>query len=274
MSERLRWGPIVERAAEIASGSLMTLRQCFYILVSEGLIPNADTSYKRLSALTAEARREFRFPSFIDGTREVIRYQTYDGLEDAIGETARSYRRERTEGQKVQVWIAGEKRTLASQLEEWFADLGCPIVVCAGYSSQTLCDDVANLILADGRPALLIYAGDFDPSGEDIARDFDERVGAFDDLVRVAVLPEQIEELALTPRPGKASDSRAAGFTARYGSLVQVEVEAVHPDTLQQLYQEAIDAVWDTSAFDDVLDREKTERDALHALLDEIGDDA
>ena len=64
MSGRLVWAPIVGRAAEIAGGTLMTLRQCFYILVSEGLIPNADSSYKSLSRLTAEARREGWFPSF------------------------------------------------------------------------------------------------------------------------------------------------------------------------------------------------------------------
>ena len=34
----------IERAAEIAGTSAMTLRQCFYILVSEGLIPNTDVS--------------------------------------------------------------------------------------------------------------------------------------------------------------------------------------------------------------------------------------
>ncbi len=266
---RLKWEPIIERAAEIAGGSLMTLRQCFYILVSEAAIPNADTSYKRLSSLSAEARREGWFPSFIDGTREVFRYQTWDGVEDAIEDTARSYRRDRTEGQELQVWIAGEKRTLARQLEEWFGALGCPIVICAGYSSQTLCDDVHAAIEHDGRPAALVYAGDFDPSGEDIARDFVARVGAFDSVVRVAVSAEQVSELGLPPMLGKESDSRAAAFVERHGELVQVEVEAVHPQTLRGLYQDAIDKVWDTSAFEDVLQVEELERAELLALLGE-----
>jgi hypothetical protein len=269
---RLRWEPIIERAAEVA-GRLMTLRQCFYILVSEGLIPNADSSYKNLSRLTAAARRDGWFPSFIDGTREIFRYRTYDGLEDAIGDTARTYRRDRTEGQAWQLWIAGEKRTLARQLQNWFGDIGSPIVVCAGYPSQTLCDDVRAGIESDGRPSMLVYAGDFDPSGEDIARDFVERVEAFDEVVRVAVMAEQIDELRLPPMPGKASDARAAAFVARNGQLVQVEVEAVHPDTLRRLYQGAIDAVWDESTYQDVVDREAEERRELLDLLDTLEND-
>jgi hypothetical protein len=270
---RLRWEPIIERAAEIAGDRLMTLRQCFYILVSEGAIPNVDSSYKSLSRLTAAARRDGWFPSFIDGTREIFRYRTWDGLEDAIGDTAATYRRDRTEGQGWQVWIAGEKRTLARQLEGWFGDLGCPIVVCAGYPSQTLCDDVRAAVEHDGRDSLLVYAGDFDPSGEDIARDFVERVEAFDDVVRVAVNADQVTALNLPPMPGKASDARAAAFVARHGELVQVEVEAVHPDTLRQLYQDAIDTVWDTTTYGEVVERERAERDGLHALLDRIEGD-
>lgn len=290
---RIRWEPVIERAAEVAAGALMTLRQCFYILVSEGAIPNTDTSYKRLSSLTAEGRREGSFPSFLDGTREIVRYRAYEGVEDAIGAAVRVYRRDRTEGQEAQVWIAGEKRTLAAQLERWFGDLGCPIVVCAGYSSQTLCDDVRAEIAADQaadkrdptydpdfpglswrqRPAVLIYAGDFDPSGEDIARDFIDRVGAFDEVVRVAVTSDQVAGLGLPPQPGKATDSRAAGFIARHGSLVQVEVEAVHPETLRQLYQDAVDRFWDVSAYDAVCVREESEREALRAVLERFEGD-
>jgi hypothetical protein len=264
---RISWAPIIERAAEIAGGTLMTLRQCFYILVSEGLIPNADSSYKRLSSLTAEARRAGSFPSFIDGTREIFVPMSFDGIEDALASMVEWYRRPRTEGQHWQVWIGGEKRTLARQLEEWFGDLGCPIVVCAGYPSQTLCDDVHGRVHEDGRDAALIYAGDFDPSGEDIARDFVERVDAFDRFIRIAVTPEQIGSLGLTPMPGKSSDARAAGFRARHGQLVQVEVEAIHPETLRALYADAVAEVWDTSTYEEVLAREAHERSELERLL-------
>jgi hypothetical protein len=227
-------------------------------------------SYKRLSSLTAESRREGWFPSFVDGTREVLQNWAWDGVADAIGYTARVYRRDRTDGQPWQLWVGGEKRTLVRQLQEWFGGLGCPIVVSAGYTSQTFCDDVRELVENDGRQAVLIYAGDFDPSGEDIVRDFVKRVRAFDEVERVAVTPGQINALGLPPLPGKATDARAAAFTARYGRLVQVEVEAIHPETLRALYQERIDAFWDVSAYNGALEREEAERGELERLLNEL----
>ena len=107
---RLRWEPVIERASEVAGDAPMTLRQCFYILVSEGLLPNSEYSYKRLSDLTAQARREGRFPAFLDGTREVFRYDTWDGIEHAVSDLSTTYRRDRTMGQPLQVWIAAEKQ--------------------------------------------------------------------------------------------------------------------------------------------------------------------
>ena len=245
----------------------MTLRQCFYILVSEGLIPNTTGSYKRLSELSAVGRRESTFPSFLDGTRDIIGWQTYDSPEEALDAAAQNYMRDRTEGQPYQLWIAGEKRTLRAQLVDWFAPLGSHIVLCAGYSSQTLCDDVQAVMEEDGRPSVLIYAGDLDPSGEDIARDFIERVDSFDVIERVAVLPEQIASLSLVPQPGKDTDSRAGDFIDRHGSLFQVEVEAIHPNTLRKLYQDAIDKYLDVSEYDRQVQRENDERESMREWI-------
>ena len=55
-----RWPEVVAHAAEIVNSydTTVTLRQLYYRLVSELLIPNVDSSYKTLSSRTAEARRE------------------------------------------------------------------------------------------------------------------------------------------------------------------------------------------------------------------------
>lgn len=77
----------------------------------------------------------------------------------------------------------------------------------------------------------------------------------------------QIGALGLIENPGKVTDSRAKGFVARHGKLVQVEVEAIPPALLRALYQDAIDAHWDESAYGAVLEREADERDRLRAAL-------
>ena len=79
---------------------------------------------------------------------------------------------------------------------------------------------------------MLIYAGDHDPSGEDIDRDFLERTDCFDEVVRVALTAEQVAAYGLPPQPGKATDSRAAGFVERHGRLVRVELDALDPNAL------------------------------------------
>ena len=84
---------------------------------------------------------------------------------------------------------------------------------------------------------------------------------------RVAVLPVQIESLGLPPMMGKRTDSRAASFTATHGRLVQVEVEAIPPNVLQRLYEEAFHRFWDMAAYEAVLEREEPMVTDLRALL-------
>ena len=84
----------------------------------------------------------------------------------------------------------------------------------------------------------------------------------------IAVRHEQIAELGLVVNPGKRTDSRAATFTARYGRLIQVEVEAIEPEALRGLYQATLDRYWDMSIREASLEREREERDRLVELAD------
>jgi hypothetical protein len=107
------------------------------------------------------------------------------------------------------------------------------------------------------------FAGDQHPSGEDIDRDFLLRTGCFAQVERVTLTAEQVDAYRLPPQPGKQTDSRVAGFVARHGRLVQVELDALAPDDLQALYQAAIDRYWDASAYAAALAREAQERERL-----------
>ena len=141
--------------------------------------------------------------------------------------------------------------------------MGVPVVALGGYSSQTFVDEVRDDASEQDRPAVLLYAGDFDPSGEDILRDFLTRSYCFDEVVRVALDWEQIVTYDLPPQMGKATDSRAAAFEARHGRLVQVELDALPPDVLRNLYLEAADPYWNEDMSKAVLAREAEEREQL-----------
>lgn len=257
----IRWQPVVARAAEIVGEyqTGVTLRQCFYRLVADGTLPNTNNAYKALSGRTAEARREGWFPDFVDNVREIHRYESFAGVEDARQWILDVYRRDRTEGQDVSVYLAVEKRGIVAQLTHWFGDLGVPVLSLGGYSSQAYVDIVKADVSASGRPAVLLYGGDFDPSGEDIDRDFVARTDCFAKVIRVALTAEQVVAYRLPPQPGKATDSRAAAFVARHGELVQVELDALPPDTLRQLYAAALAEFWDTSAYEAAVERENAD---------------
>jgi hypothetical protein len=265
---RLVWSEILAQAAAIVESydTGVTLRQCFYRLVAAELLPNTVSAYTTLSARTAEARRARAFPSLIDLTREITRFRSFDAPDAALQWLARIYRHDRTRGQDYSVYAAVEKRGIVQQLVSWFGELGIPIIALGGYASQTFADEIAADVEEQHRPAALIYAGDFDPSGEDIERDFIERTGCFDEVVHVALNAEQVEAFELPPLPGKATDTRAASFEARHGRLVQVELDALPPDVLRDLYSEAISQFFDMSTFEAELERERRCRARLTAL--------
>jgi hypothetical protein len=263
MSGRTRWAPIIHRAAEIVLSydTSVTLRQLFYRLVSEQAIPNTESAYKRLSAMTAKARRADEFPDLVDRGRTIHRYEYWPDIQTAVEDAKAYFRLDRTLGQDVSLYLGVEKAGMVIQLQSWFGALGIPVIALGGYSSQTYVDDVVDDTTADNRPAVLLYGGDFDPSGEDIDRDFIARSDCWDKVVRVALTATQVREYALPVNPGKISDSRAAGFISRHGTLMQVELDALDPAILRQLYTDAISEFWDTSAYAAVVELEQQQRE-------------
>jgi hypothetical protein len=269
-SERVSWPAVVARAAAIVEAEPvgMTLRGLFYRLVSEGRLRNTLGYYRTLSARTAEARRAGWFPALVDRGRRILRPLAFYGADDAQTWLRENYRRDRQEGQPWAVYLGVEKDALADVIASWFDRLGLPLLPVRGYASQTFTDDVVADVEAamdqGDRRSVLIYAGDFDPSGEDILRDFRVRtLDVFDRYERVALTREQVERYDLPPQMGKAKDSRAADFIRRHGRLIQVELDALPLATMRALYQDAIDRYLDTAKFEAVLPREEADRAEL-----------
>ena len=142
------------------------------------------------------------------------------------------------------MYLGVEKDALAGLLLSWFRDLGIGIVAVRGYSSESLIEDLRDEAADDGRPAVMLYAGDFDPPGEDIPRDLGERLDGDVMVERIALTHEQVLGYDLPPALGKASDSRAAAFEERHWELIQVELDALPPDALRGLYEDALDRFW------------------------------
>jgi hypothetical protein len=274
MRDPIAWAPLLERAAAIVRSydTGVTLRQLFYRLVALALLPNTLMRYRQLSHYTAEARRQGTFPRLIDPTRWIRRPEHFLSPASAMRVLAQTYRLDRTRGQAVSIYLGIEKAGIIEQLVEWFSDpLGIPVIPFGGYAGQSFVDDVIDDVRDQDRAAVLLYAGDFDATGEDIDRDFLLRSDCWKHVVRVALTPEQVDRYHLPEMPGKDTDPRAGDFIARHGRLVQVELDALDPTDLRALFEEAIADLMDMYIVRRVMAREARDRRRLGRLAEEEG---
>jgi hypothetical protein len=274
---RKAWEPIIARAAEIVDeyDTAVTLRQVHYRLVAEAKTTgsgyrNVEADYKNLSRLSAEARRQGTFPSLLDRTRTIERPSTWDSPAEALAWLAQQYRRDLLSTQDVLPVVVVEKATLVAQALAWLGGLCVPVTALRGYASESLERLVLELVDGDGREVELLYAGDHDPTGEDIPRAFEENTGLA--LRRVALTAEQVESYGLDAPPGKEGDSRAAGFVARHGRLVQVEIEALDPGDLRALFVDELYALIDHELLRTEHARQEAERAQLRHVHVELQD--
>ncbi len=118
-----------------------------------------------------------------------------------------------------------------------------------------------------GRHCTILYAGDLDPSGDDMDRYLQETIDFLrrnepefydlDDIEfkRIAVTVDQVREYNLPKIPEDSEtrdkarrDSRTPGFIAKYGELMLVELDAmfaVAPAQFRRFVQQQIDALFD-----------------------------
>lgn len=275
------WAPIIKKAKEIVEGLpyVPSLRELHYRLIGVHGYENNQDDYKQLSSRTAEARRSAGFPDLSDSTRR-IRWRDPHPRESLAAYAATlpdDFGVDLQAGQEKRVAIVVEKRTLVPALEPLGNDFGVPIAALSGYTSQSFVRQVSSLAVGwpgfawTGTPTTVLYLGDHDPSGLDIERDLEKRGDL--KVVRLGVTPGQVRDYDLQENPGKESDSRAAGFIERFGSLVQVEVEALAaalPGGLPELVRPEIEGLLDLSMIEDQREHEQAERERLRTALERL----
>ena len=253
------YGEIVEASLEILKqyDTPITLRQLYYRLVSRRMFPNTLNSYKRLSRIIVKAREREDIPlnAIEDRSRRIL------GRGDVGYHSVEEFLRRRIKGfidswkeftmptwedQPCYLLISLEKDALSrlvSQVANRYAVRTFPT---RGYPSFSYVLRMAQYIRErlKGKKTIVLYLGDFDPSGVDIERDLAERLrryGAGDFTVkRVALTREQIIKYQLPPMPVKRSDARAPRFVAAYGDEA-VELDALDPNELKRILAEAIE---------------------------------
>jgi len=234
----------------------LTLRQLYYRLVSKHLLPNTVNSYKRLSRLMVKARelRDVPVNCLEDRSRRIlgrgdIGYNSAEAfLKQRVANLQsswKSFNMPRWDDQPVYIVVSLEKDALSRLVSEVANQHAVRTFPTRGYPSFTYVQNMASYIRnkLKGKPTVVLYFGDFDPSGIDIERDLTDRLTKYDagdfSVQRVALNNDQITQYKLPPMPVKKSDARAESFLKEYGDLT-VELDALEPNVLKNLVKEAI----------------------------------
>jgi hypothetical protein len=154
--------------------------------------------------------------------------------------------------------LVGEKSSLRPVLDavanRYKADLYLP----TGEISDTQAYLMAKAAVADGRPMVVLYFADCDPSGWQmpisLARKLQGlKATAFEKLqfwvYRVGLTPDQVKLYGLPSTPLKDTEKRADKWTASHG-VAQTEIDALaalQPDLLARIAEDAISPFYDDS---------------------------
>lgn len=242
----------------------LTLRQIYYRLVAAQIFPNVLSSYKWLSTVLVDARKDgqIAYSSIEDRTRphvdghgtERSAAEQFNRYWNYVTNLDRNYTMPKWwhQPKRVQVWL--EKQALSALFRQVTDAQGVDLEVCRGYPSLTFLWEAAenSTGLPDGQEIEILYFGDFDPSGEDIERYVGESLrsdfGIDVNVTRVAITRSQIDQYQIPPAPAKTTDSRYGSFVAEHGVAWQVELDAIEPRVLQGLVRDAVRAHWERDA--------------------------
>lgn len=273
-------------------GYKLTLRQLYYQLVSRDVIPNNVKEYAKISNLLKKGRMAgvVDWDAIEDRIRvPKLPYWVYD-IPDAINDTIKHYRLNRQKDQDfyIELWV--EKDALSGVLSRKTYHYHINLMVNRGYSSVTAMYDAYNRIKNAGKPAIIFYLGDHDPSGLDMVRDIRDRLQDFGlscyegdnfnemsdkgsdfAIKHIGLTWNQIQQYNPPPNPAKTTDPRSKWYIDKYGAT-SWEVDALNPDVLHQIIDREIQAVINEDRFNQQLEQEEADKEILRGVSEDFKD--
>jgi hypothetical protein len=254
----------------------ITGRGIGYKLFTAGLIDSmARNEMQRVYRLLKEAREQGEIPWswVVDETRAIERVPTWDDPTEYARCVAQSYRRDfwNQQPHRVQVW--SEKGTVRGVLGPVLNRYAVGFLPVHGFSSATAAHDIAED--DDGRPLVILYVGDFDPSGlfmseVDLPARFDRYNGDHIALKRIALTTKQLTGLPSFPATDKRKDPRFKWFRANHGSRCW-ELDAMDPRDLRTCVEKAIKKLIEPVAWKRCETINKAEQESLKTIIAKWG---
>jgi len=263
----------------------LTLRQLYYQFVARDLIKNNQQEYNKLQSCITNARRAglVDWDAIIDRTRNMTRLSSWSSPSDILSAVASQYREDLWDGQEYLPIVMVEKDAAIGTVEAVCNDLRVPYISNRGYFSDAELHAQAKSLqgmMRRGKNPILLYCGDFDPSGWDMTRDLRERFNMFTEpyevpIKRLALNPEQIDVYNPPPNFAKQTDTRFQTFVDEFGDECY-ELDAVPPREAVRLIREAVLELRDEQEWQSAENAERIARSQLERLSerwDEIKDE-
>jgi hypothetical protein len=251
----------------------ITGRGIGYKLFTLHMIPSMDKPVmQRVYRLLKEARERDMIPWewIVDETRKLERCSSWDDPAAFVRTISRAYRRDFWTQQPVRVEVWSEKGTVRGVLAPILDEYGIGFRVMHGFASATTVYDVSQD--DDGRDLIVLYVGDYDPSGMcmseyDLPKRFTKYDGDYVDLKRIALKREHLNDLPSFPASDKKKDKRYKWFVRNFGNRCW-ELDAMDPRDLRALVEEAIRNEIEPNAWNRCAIIEQAERESLRTVLD------
>jgi len=231
-----------------AQGYVLTLRQLYYQLVAKTIIPNAVKEYHNLGRVVSKGRLAGLIDWRMIEDRVRVPDKNTHWLDGAqiLRSAASSFYKDRWEDQEMHVEVWCEKDAVSNIIIPICRKWDVLFMANRGYSSQSAMYDAYNRYYdaeCSDKRGVLIYLGDHDPSGMDMARDIEDRLQTFGlqntVVYRVALNMSQIHLYKPPKNPAKLTDSRSANYIMQYGNS-SWELDALSPAVLSQIVEDAV----------------------------------
>jgi hypothetical protein len=205
----------------------------------------------------------------VDETRELEICSSWADPAAFVRTVSQAYRRDFWLHQPQRVLVVSEKGTVRGVLAPVLDELGVGFRVMHGFSSATAVYDIAQD--CDGRPLIILYIGDYDPSGMFMSEvDLPERLAKYDGnhvQVKRIALTQAHHGLPWFPASDKKKDPRYPWFVRNYGDRCW-ELDALDPNDLRALVKKAIRHEIEPVAWKRCAVVEKAEQESLRHVLD------
>jgi len=277
---------VIDMASGIINGSSilpLTLRQIFYMLVTRHGYDKDEKSYKYLCEAMNKARRA-RMVDMNDirddglQRKHTVGWISKTSMIATFKRSAINFTLDRQRNQETKVYIWCEAGGMVPQLHDAVKKWHIPVLSSGGFDSVTTKHNLAKELGLKKR-VVVLHLGDHDPSGVHMFGSLDEDLQAFMyeireeegydcmeytcDLERIAVTPDQVDEMGLPTSPPKATDKRSfSGWTT--------QCEAIEPEDLRDIVQDAVSEYIDEDIYDEDLARELEIRAELKIKLGDI----